>query len=118
MLKDLQSAMLKEEYDDERLVLYRRMKAMTTDFAIKKEENREFHKNYNLSLVEQKSYIKSEAIKSEPASKKAKVVTAVKKSVFSGTTLDKNFVPKANSAFTTPVPSLENYIANDCAVEV
>ena len=94
MLKNLETIMTNEEYARDMTVLYQRMKVMTSDFASKKEAMTEFNKG-QVEIAEQlKTSIKPEHIKSEPVTKKAKIVSAIKKSVFAGT-------PLASSSITS-----------------
>ena len=91
MLKNLETIMT---------VLYQRMKVMTSDFASKKEAMTEFNKGQDEIAEQLKTYIKPEHIKSEPVTKKAKIVSAIKKSVFAGTPLASSST--TNSSFKSP----------------
>ena len=93
--------MPKEEFARDMMVLYQRMKVMTSDFALKKGALTEFNTNQDEIAEQMKTYIKSEHIKSEPVTKKAKTVSAVKKSVFAGTPLASSSI--TSTSFKTPI---------------
>ena len=101
MLKNLEAIMPKEEYARDMMVLYQRMKVMTSDFASKKEALTEFNAIQDEIAEQMKTYIKSEHIKSEPVTKKAKIVSAVKKSVFAGTPLASSSI--TSNSFKSPI---------------
>ena len=94
ILKNLETIMTKEEYARDITMLYQRMKVMPSDFASKKEAMTEFNKGQDEIAEQLKTSIKPEHIKSEPVTKKAKIVSAIKKSVFAGT-------PLASSSITS-----------------
>lgn len=116
MLKSMQSIMPAEEYGQENMILYRRMKTMGEDFKVKNEELKCYNDDYIMKQDQQKTYIKSETVKSEPAPKKAKIVTVVKKSLFVGTPLDNQPVSKSVDVFTSPLPTLENFNSSEYSI--
>ena len=81
-------------------VLYKRMKTMRSDFASKEQQLANYNKECD-HIVEQHKIIKSDQIKSEPATKKPKIVSIVKKSVFVGTPLDTKSALRASASATT-----------------
>ena len=104
MLKNLEAIMPKDDYARDMMVLYQRMKSMTSDFAHKKESLAEFNELHEQNIEQLKSVVKSDQIKVEPATKKAKIVTA-KKSVFAGTPLD--ISSTKSTAFQSPALNTE-----------
>lgn len=70
----------KEEFENDMMTLYRRMKLMRSDFAMKEQQLADHNKECD-QIAEQHNVIKSEQIKTEPFTKKAKIVTTVKKCV-------------------------------------
>lgn len=101
MLKNIEAILPKEDYARDMMVLYQRMKVMTSDFALKKEVLTEFNANQDEIAEQMKTYIKSEHIKSEPVTKKSKTVPAVKKSVFEGTPLALSSI--TSTSFKSPI---------------
>ena len=99
MLKNMENIMAKAVYESSMMVLYERMKSMQKDFESKKQELDAFNKLYDEHAERLKVSIKAEQVKAEPLSKKAKIVSVVKKSVFSGTPLD---TTTSSCSFTTP----------------
>ena len=108
--------MAKDVYESHMMVLYERMKAMQKDFESKKQDLDEFNKLYDEHAEQLKVSIKAEQVKSEPLSKKAKIVSAVKKSVFSGTPLDKS---SSSCSLTTPTtnPDFKKITSSDYSSE-
>ena len=111
MLKNLETIMTKEEYARDMTVLYQRMKVMTSDFASKKEAMTEFNKGQDEIAEQLKTSIKPEHIKSEPVTKKAKTVSAIKKSVFAGTPLASSST--TSSSFKSPTVQRDITKIND-----
>lgn len=91
--------MAKEMYESSMMGLYGRMKSMQKDFESKKRELDDFNKLYDEHAEQLKVSIKAEQVKAEPVTKKAKIVSVVKKSVFSGTPLDTS---SSSCSFSTP----------------
>lgn len=101
MLKNLDGIMPKEKFSKDMLALYDRMETMTSDFERKITELAEYNRVQDQNAEQHKTFAKSEQIKTEPALKKAKTVSAAKKSVFIGTPLDTSSV--ASGSFMSPV---------------
>lgn len=101
MLKNLDGIMPKEKFSKDMLALYDRMETMTSDFERKITELAEYNRVQDQNAEQHKTFAKSEQIKTEPALKKVKTVSAAKKSVFIGTPLDTSSV--ASGSFMSPV---------------
>ena len=97
----MENIMAKTVYESSMMVLYERMKSMQKDFEAKKQELDAFNKLYDEHAEQLKVSIKAEQVKAEPLSKKAKIVSVVKKSVFTGTPLDTT-TSTSSCSFTTP----------------
>lgn len=100
MLKNMEKIMDKNDFESEMTMLYKRMKTMRSDFASKEQQLANYNKECD-HIAEQHKIIKSEQIKSEPATKKPKIVSIVKKSVFVGTPLDTKSALRASASATT-----------------
>ena len=101
------------DFESEMTMLYKRMKSMRSDFASKEQHLADYNKECD-HIAEQHKIIKSEQIKAEPATKKPKIVSIVKKSVFVGTPLDTKSALRARASasattlsFTSPPSNLE-----------
>jgi hypothetical protein len=99
MLKNMECIMAEEMYESSMMGLYERMKCMQKDIETIKRELDDFNKLYDEHKEQLKVSIKAEQVKVEPATKKAKIVSLVKKSVFSGTPLDTS---SSSCSFITP----------------
>ena len=109
MLKNMEGMMNKEILESEMTTLYKRMKTMRSDFALKEQQLADYNKESD-RIAEQHKVIKSEQTKAESATKKQKVVSTTKKSVFAGTPLDTKSASKASptsTSVTSPQSSLE-----------
>ena len=115
MLKNMEKIMDKNDFESEMTMLYKRMKTMRSDFASKEQQLANYNKECD-HIAEQHKIIKSEQIKAEPATKKPKIVSIVKKSVFVGTPLDTKSALRARArasasattlSFTSPPSNLE-----------